>query len=174
LLPLSFAQQKKRGGNMLQRASLFTALFIFWLALSGHYTIFHTAAGAISAALIVWFAERRLKVLDLEGHAIHLTLRAITYWPWLIWEICKAAWDVTKITLRPTLPISPQLFKTKATQKTDLGRVIYANSITLTPGTISIDLEGKSILVHALTKAGADGVESGDMDRRVTHFEGNT
>jgi multicomponent Na+:H+ antiporter subunit E len=156
---------------MLQRASLFFILLVFWLALSGHYTVFHTVAGIVSSALVVWFAERRLKVLDLEGHANHLAVRAIFYWPWLIWEICKAAWDVTKIILHPSLPISPQLFKARTTQKSDLGRVIYANSITLTPGTISVDLDGKSILVHALTKAGADGVESGDMDRRVTRFE---
>lgn len=155
---------------MLQRLSLFTVLLLLWLVLSGHFTPFHTITGAVCSALVVWFAERRLKVLDLEGHAIHLALRAVSYWPWLIWEIFKASWDVTKIVLHPSLPISPQLFKTKATQKTDLGRVVYANSITLTPGTISVDLEGKSILVHALTAAGADGVRSGDMDRRVTRF----
>ncbi|MDP6037346.1 MAG: Na+/H+ antiporter subunit E, partial [Candidatus Latescibacteria bacterium] len=73
--------------------------------------------------------------------------------------------------LSPGLPISPRVVRVVATQKTDLCRVIYANSITLTPGTVSLVLDGEEIVVHALTKEAADDVESGDMDRRVTGLE---
>ena len=111
-------------------------------------------------------------LLRAERPLVELGLGALTYWPWLLWEIAKAGWDVTKIILHPDLPISPELIRVPASQRTDLGRVIYANSITLTPGTISVETDEETILVHALTRAGAEGLESGDMDRRCTAFEG--
>jgi multicomponent Na+:H+ antiporter subunit E len=151
--------------------SLVIALAVFWLLLSGHYTPFLLAAGLGSVLAVTWFTDRRMRVVDLEGHPTHLSRNALTYWPWLLWEIAKAAWDVTRIILRPGLPISPRLIHVRASQATDLGRVIYANSITLTPGTISVELEDGEILVHALTREGAEGIESGDMDRRCTAFE---
>jgi multicomponent Na+:H+ antiporter subunit E len=124
-----------------------------------------------SSLLIVWLSDRLMSVVDREGHPIHLTINAFTYWPWLLWEIAKAAWDVTKRILDPKLPISPMLVRLKAGQHSDVGRVIYANSITLTPGTITMELEGDNLLVHALTREGAEGLKGGDMDRRVSRFE---
>jgi multicomponent Na+:H+ antiporter subunit E len=157
---------------MAQRISLTVVLFVFWVLLSGHFTPFLLIAGLVSALAITWFSDRLMAVLDREGHPIHLGRGAVVYWPWLLWEIVKAAWDVSKRILAPSLPISPVLIRVKAGQKTDVGRVIYANSITLTPGTISMIMEGDEILVHALTREGAEGVESGDMDRRVCRCEG--
>lgn len=90
------------------------------------------------------------------------------YIPWLIWAIIKANIDVAKRILNPRLPIAPRIVRVTGTQKTDLCRVIFANSITLTPGTVSLDLDEEDIVVHALTKEAADDVQSGDMDRRVT------
>jgi multicomponent Na+:H+ antiporter subunit E len=95
----------------------------------------------------------------------------LLYWPWLLWEIVKANWDVAKIIANPSLPISPTMMRVRASQKTDLGKAIYANSITLTPGTLSVGLEGDEITIHALTRAGADGVVEGTMDRKVTELE---
>jgi len=115
-----------------------------------------------------------MSVVDEEGHPVHLVLRAITYWPWLLWEIAKSAINVTLIILNPRLPISPTVIKIKAGQKTGLGVSIFANSITLTPGTISVDVVGGEILVHALSKSGADDLEEGAMNRRVVKFEGRT
>jgi multicomponent Na+:H+ antiporter subunit E len=110
-------------------------------------------------------------LVDAEGHPIHLGISTMTYWPWLGVEIVKSAWDVTRIIVNPRLPISPTLIRVKNTQKTTVGVVTYANSITLTPGTISVDVGGGEILVHALTHAGAAALKSGDMDRRVTRLE---
>lgn len=155
----------------MRHVSLFIALSAFWLLLSGFFTPFLLTAGAGSALLVVWFTARRMNVVDLEGHPVHLTGKALTYWPWLLWEICKSGWDVTKIILDPRLPISPTMIRVPTTQKTDVGRVIYANSITLTPGTISLELDDDGILVHALTAGGAEGLATGDMDRRATAFE---
>lgn len=155
----------------MRHVSLFIALSAFWLLLSGYFTPFLLAAGAGSALAVVWFTDRRMKVLDLEGHPVHLSVKAVTYWPWLLWEIAKSGWDVTKRILDPRLPISPTLIRVPTTQKTDVGRVTYANSITLTPGTISLELDESGILVHALSREGAEGLAAGDMDRRVTAFE---
>ncbi|CAN0550260.1 unnamed protein product, partial [Laminaria digitata] len=103
---------------------------------------------------------------------VHITVKVLLYWPWLVWEIVKANIDVTKRVLGMA-PISPTVVRIKATQKTDLGIVIFANSITLTPGTISLDVdEDGYILVHALSRDGTEGLEGGEMDRRVTDLEG--
>jgi multicomponent Na+:H+ antiporter subunit E len=145
-------------------------LFAFWLLLSGYFTAFLMAAGAASAIGVVLLA-RRMEVVDHEGHPIHLGWRILTYWPWLFKEIAKSAWGVSKIILNPRLPISPTLVRARTSQKTTVGVVTYANSITLTPGTISIDVRRDEILVHALTREGADDLLAGEMDRRVTRFE---
>lgn len=146
-------------------------LYAFWLLLSGYFTAFLMTAGAASAIAVVALA-RRMEIVDHEGHPIHLGWRALTYWPWLIIEIVKSAWDVSKVILNPRLPISPTLIRVKTSQKTEVGVVVYANSITLTPGTISVDVGHGEILVHALTREGAAGLQTGEMDKRVTVFEG--
>lgn len=147
-------------------------LFGFWLLLSGFLEPFLMTAGALSAVGVVMLA-RRMYLVDHEGHPIHLGRNAITYWPWLLVEIAKSAWDVTRIILNPRLPVSPTLVRVKTSQKTTVGIVTYANSITLTPGTISVDVGRGEILVHALTREAAAGLQAGDMDRRVTRFEGS-
>lgn len=146
-------------------------LLSFWIVLSGHYTIFLISAGIISTILTVIVA-RYMKVLDAE-YPSYLLTKSPGYLLWLVREIIKSAWSVTKIVLHPKMPISPTMRWVKATQHRILGRVIYANSITLTPGTISVDLVGDKILVHALTNEGVVSLEDGDMDRRVTKFEGH-
>lgn len=155
---------------MLRTASSVLTLYLFWLALSGIYTPFLLVAGLGSSLAAVWLAHR-MAVVDHEGHPIHLGPAATRYWPWLVKEIAKSAWDVTKIVLAPRLPISPALVRFAPTQRTEVGLVTHANSITLTPGTISIEVARGEFLVHALTAAGAEGVTSGDMDARVTRFE---
>lgn len=148
--------------------SLAGGLAILWLLLSGHYSAFILLLGLISVALVVLIA-RRLDVIDQEGHPVHLTGAVLRYWPWLIKEIIVANIDVAKAILKGGDAIQPQVFTVKASQASELGHAIYANSITLTPGTLAIGLEGGEIVVHALTTASADGVKTGDMDRRVTN-----
>jgi multicomponent Na+:H+ antiporter subunit E len=97
---------------------------------------------------------------------------ALTYFPWLFWEIAKSAWGVTKVILHPRLPISPTMTKVIASQKTTVGIATYANSITLTPGTITTGVRGNVLTVHALLREGAVDVEGGGMDARVSRFEG--
>ncbi|MEZ5890414.1 MAG: Na+/H+ antiporter subunit E [Xanthobacteraceae bacterium] len=151
--------------------SLAGFLFAFWLALSGHYTPGMIAVGAACAVLCV-LAAIRMRALDAEGHPIELFARTLTYFPWLANEIVKSAIAVTKIILNPRLPIAPTMTVVRASQRTPVGVVTYANSITLTPGTITVGLDGHDLTVHALTREGALDLEGGGMDQRVRQFEG--
>ncbi len=153
--------------------SLTIALAVFWLVLSGHYTVLITFFGIVSVLGTVALAHR-MAIVDSEGHPIQLLPASVTYWPWLFWEIAKSSVTVARIIVDPRLPISPTMVRVKASQKSALGVNIYANSITLTPGTISVEVERDEILVHAITQSGAADVEQGEMDRRVCAFEGKS
>jgi multicomponent Na+:H+ antiporter subunit E len=151
--------------------SLFVVLYVTWLALSGHFEPFLLIAGAVCCAIIVTIAHR-MDVVDHEGHPVHLTWRFPFYWVWLFWQIVKANLDVASRILSPKLSIDPVLGWVPCTQQSDLGRVIFANSITLTPGTVSTDVRGERIEVHALTSEGLEQLRKGEMDSRVTSLEG--
>ena len=155
---------------MLHSFSLFIVLCLFWLLLSGFFTAFLLCAGVGSALAVVWFS-RRMQLIDAEGHPIELVLRATLYWLWLLKEVAKSGWLVSKLILDPRLPISPTLVRFKPTQATDVGLVIHANSITLTPGTITVEADTGEFLVHGITRESAEGVIDSDMDRRCTALE---
>ena len=121
-------------------------------------------------AAVVWIAHR-MDVIDHEGHPIHLTVRAVFFWPWLLKEIIKANFNIARVIVSRKMPINPTVIQVKATQETELGQVVYANSITLTPGTVTIDIDKDIMSVHALTLGAAEGLKSGEMDRRVTNME---
>lgn len=157
---------------MLRTLSLGFFMFVLWLLLSGHSEPLLIILGVASCVAVVYLS-RRMDLIDHEGHPIHLSWRVLLYWPWLLWEIVKANVDVGRTILRREMPIALRVLNLKTTQRTELGRVIYANSITLTPGTVTIALEGEDVAVHALTTGGAEGLETGDMDRRVTAIEGS-
>ena len=158
---------------MLRATSLFVLLYAVWLLLSGHFDEpLLLALGAASSAAVVAIAWR-MDLIDNEGHPVQLSWRILFYWPWLLWEIAKANVAVARIILHPALPIAPVILKARTSQRSELGQVIYANSITLTPGTISVDLEESAIHVHCLTRDLAASIESGDMDRRVSKVEGS-
>jgi len=156
---------------MLQFASLGVVLYLFWILLSGYFEPFLLSAGA-GSALAVALLALRMRILDREGHPIQMIASVFLYWPWLIKEIAKCAWDVSRIILDPRLPISPVLVRFKPTQKSQVGLATHANSITLTPGTITVEASQEEFLVHGLTREAGAGVIDSDMDRRVTRAEG--
>jgi multicomponent Na+:H+ antiporter subunit E len=161
-------------GSMLRHVSLGVVLFVLWLALSGHFhELILIELGLVSSIFVVWIAHR-MRLADHEGHPIQMTMGALTFWPWLGWEIIKANIDVARIILNPALPISPVLFKVSASQKTEVGMVAYANAITLTPGTVTVDVDdaGSEFTIHAITREAADELETGRMDRRTVQMEG--
>jgi multicomponent Na+:H+ antiporter subunit E len=156
-----------RRERLLHSISLGLVLFGVWLLLSGFFEPLLLGLGVLSCVIVVSIAHR-MDVNDHEGHPIHLGWRILTYWVWLAVEIVKASLDVARRIVDPRLPIHPVLVRVKAGQASELGQVIYANSITLTPGTVSMQIEDGEILVHAIAQEMADDLEGGEMDRRVT------
>lgn len=146
-------------------------LFAIWVLLSGHYTPLLLLLGVLSTLLVVFLAARA-DLIDRETYPILLKASVLLYWFWLGREIIKSNINVARLILDPAMPISPNVFTVRAFQKTELGRVTYANSITLVPGTVAMDVEGDVITVHALTMAAAKDLKRGDMNRRVCHVEG--
>ncbi|TCT04145.1 multisubunit sodium/proton antiporter MrpE subunit [Tepidamorphus gemmatus] len=150
-------------------------LLLFWLLLSGHHDTLLISIGIVCVLLTVWFSAR-LAIVDGESLPLHLLFRGLRYWPWLLVQIFKSAIGVTRLILSRPLAISPTLVRVTAHQSGPVGITTFANSITLTPGTISaVVLEQRhEILVHALTEEGAKDLAGGEMDRRVAVFEGGS
>ena len=147
-------------------------LFGLWLLLSGHYDDpLLLTLGVISSIAVVFIAQR-MDVIDHESVPLRLRFGFIGYLAWLAKEIILANVAVAKIIISPSLPLSPLLFRVKTSQKTDVGRVTHANSITLTPGTVSVEVEDGDIIVHAIAGKLASDMAKGEMDRRVTAVEG--
>ena len=151
------------------KLSLF--LFAVWLLLSGHYTPLLLSLGVLSSLLVVLLAVR-VDLVDRQVVTVLFKPRSLLYLLWLGREIIKSNIDVTLRILDPKLRISPNVIRVKATQRSELGRVTYANSITLVPGTVAMSVEADEIIVHAITRAVAADLQSGEMDRRITELEG--
>ncbi len=155
---------------MAHLISLGLALGCLWMLLSGDTQPYLLALGLGSVVLVVWLSHR-MDVVDHEGHPVHLTRKLAGYWLWLLREIVSANLDVTGHILRRDMDLSPTVVRVRASQKSDLGRVIFANSITLTPGTVSLEVGTDYIDVHALSRDAAQELATGEMDRRVTAWE---
>ena len=146
-------------------------LGLAWLLWSGHLEPLLLGYGVASCALVLWLSLR-MKLIDPESVPHHLLGGMVLYIPWLLLEIAKANLHVARVILTPSLPIQPRVIRVRATQRSELGNTIFANSITLTPGTVALDVRGGSILVHALTDQAAAGLTDGVMDARVSRVEG--
>ncbi len=156
---------------MLRALGLGAILFIFWLLLSGHYTdTLLIGLGLGSCGLVVGLAMR-MDLVDHEGVPLQLGGRFWVYFPWLMKEIFIANVNVARVILNPKLPISPVVTHFRASQESDLGKTIYANSITLTPGTITTSIQGQDLEIHALTLKDIDGREEDQMNHRVSWVE---
>nr|WP_301288372.1 Na+/H+ antiporter subunit E [Natronospira proteinivora] len=158
---------------MKYTVSLAVILAIIWLLFSGMWT--HpiiVPLGAISVLLTVYLAAR-MKIVDREGHPLHLLLPSLKYWAWLLVEITKSNLVVARHVLAGEKSINPRMARVKASQKSALGRTIFANSITLTPGTVTVHVRDNEIWFYALTEEIEQGVKNGEMDRRATEFEGD-
>lgn len=147
-------------------------LAALWLLMSGIYDkplilIF----GVISVLLSIWIAMRMDKA---DGEQLRYTLSVlgtIRYTFWLFKEIAKSNWAVASLILSGREPSRQKLFMVTATQKSDMAQVVFANSITLTPATITVETENEQLVVHALDFAEGDQEALEDMDARVTAIE---
>ena len=158
--------------------ALFLLLGGVWVLCSGPFSLdgHHPLVplfGLASCGGVTWLALR-MGIVDAEAVPVHLLGRALRYVPWIAFEVVKANLDVAGRVLRPGLPVAPEILRLKPSQRTDLGRVLYANSITLTPGTVTIEAEGDHLVVHAIAREAAAGLETGAMDAKVCELEGSS
>ncbi len=167
----------RRGAEVLRHFLLFCVLLGFWVLLSGHYDLNsaqdrYLLSCGVASALLTTLLSARVGFLYEEGHLIRIFLRQPPYLIWLLWQIVLSNWDVAKRVWSPTLNIDPKLVRTPYRMKSELCTAIFANSITLTPGTVTvlIDTEKREFLVHALADSTAAGLA--DMHDRVKKLEG--
>lgn len=152
----------------------------FVLVLCGFYAVlsgqFHNTllmgVGAGCIALIVYLGAR-MGLVDEESYpGIGVWVRALLYFPYLVWQVVVSNLDVLKRVWSPSLKIAPRMVKVPYGTRTAFGTVTYANSITLTPGTVTVDIDDDSMLIHALTAGAAEGLKDGSMEAQVKRLEG--
>ena len=148
---------------------LFLILFSLWLLMSGHYNVLIVSLGIISCAFCVYVAKRG-KLIDEEGLPIFFIPRLLNYLIWLFKEILKSNLSTAKVIINGK--VEPETFTVKTSQVTDVAKVTYANSITLTPGTVTTKIQKGVFEVHALNSDFGNDVRTNEMDKKVTWLEG--
>ena len=156
-------------------AVLFLTLFILWLVLSGHFQLKYIVIGAFAAALVTFLTRDLFYPYLYEGgvrpqnpHAVLLeSWRFTAYIPWLLWRILTANLQVAYILLHPRLPIDPVLLTFPTRLPRTIARVILGNSITLTPGTVTVDIEDDRLVVHTLKMSLAGELVSAAMQNKI-------
>ena len=149
----------------MQRVLVFLALFAFWLILSGHYDPLHIGAGVVCAGLVTLLSSD-LFTFGTGARSSFRIGRFALYVPWLLWEILQASLYVTWLVVRPS-GIRSRVIRFRTHLRNELAKVVLGNSITLTPGTVTVDIEGDLFTVHALSDTAAESLLDGDMERRV-------
>lgn len=169
---------------MNRNLSLLLICIAVWLLWSGltveispvdgslHLNPMLAGLGLGSCLLVSWLSSR-LSVVDREGHPYHLAVRVLRNLPWLIREVVTSNLAVARIIVSRDMPIHSHLIRVPASQRTIIGQVIHANTITLTPGTLTLDLRDGELLVHALTREAGDPAQSKALDEKICQLEGN-
>ncbi len=156
---------------MAYRISIFVLLLATWAVFSGKFDAFHLGLGALSALIVTWLSQDLLFTDRKKGLACRLgeACRFVGYAFWLLWQIVLANVHVFKLAMTKggQEEMSPRVVTFKTKLKTDFAKFVYANSITLTPGTITIKIKGSQFMVHAISEVVAKDLLSGAMERRV-------
>ena len=151
----------------MKTAQASTVLFAFWLALTGSFAPIDLALGVLlSLALGAWTA-RMLWPDDAPALTLRQAGRFLFYIPHLLVSILMSAIQVAEVVLDPRMPIKPVLIGHRAAFKRTVSSVAFANSITMTPGTLTVDVEGDVFYIHCLAERFADDIATGDLERRV-------
>jgi multicomponent Na+:H+ antiporter subunit E len=154
----------------LGRLVTFLLLYGFWITLSGQYDPFHLSLGFL-CSFLVGGVSHDLLFEDIRAKNRLITImRFIRYLPWLFYQIILANLHVAYLVLHPRLPIDPRIIKLKTGLMSDISRVTLANSITLTPGTITLDVNDQDFYVHAISKKVADDLFTGEMEQRTAYI----
>ena len=148
---------------------LLLILAVSWVLWSGLYKPLVLGLGAFSCVLSVYIAQR----MGFFKHKALLSLlpRLPAYWWWLLGEIIVSSLEVARLILKPSLPVSPTVVKIRLQPQSPVGQVILGNSITLSPGTVTLDVHEGQILVHCLTSEGACALQDGELNRRAAKLE---
>lgn len=143
----------------------------FWLLLSGFFDFFHISMGVVSVAIVFWLDRKLMRERFFPSSEKRPQLRLgyfhFTYFPWMVWQIIQAALQVAYVILSPGKPMNMSLVRFRTKLPSNTSQVILGNSITLTPGTLTIDIAGDEFLVHSLTDNSAAGIISSDMPDHV-------
>lgn len=150
--------------------TLCSGLILFWLVLSGHYSILLLSLGAASVLLVVLLA-RQLNIADAEAQPIQVLPKLPGYLLWLSGKIVSANIDVVRRIWHPSLDIHPTHLCLRTECQTSVAKALYANSITLTPGTVCMDIGEQTLEVHALSWSAARDLLEGDMETRIRLLE---
>lgn len=164
---LKGAQETKL--EFLNVIATFIILFGFWVLLSGKYDFFHLTLGVICSLLVAFLTHDLLFANARVGDARVIFQRFIMYVPWLLYQIVSSNIHVALVVLSRKKPIDPRIIRFKTKLESDISWVTLANSITLTPGTITMDIKDGEFFVHALDKKVADDLHAGEMEDRVAH-----
>ena len=155
--------------EFLNVIATFLILFGFWVLLSGKYDFFHLTLGVICSLLVAFLTHDLLFANARVGDARVIFQRFIAYIPWLLYQIVSSNIHVALVALSKKKPIDPRIIRFKTKLESDISWVTLANSITLTPGTITMDIKDGEFFVHALDKKVADDLHAGEMEDRVAH-----
>lgn len=152
--------------------SLVVTLCLLWLTLSGYYTHPLLLTLGVVSVIVTMTLTWRMRILDGEAAPYFRIFAMLSYWGWLFGEIVKSNLIVCAIILRPDMTLTPRLIRVKSLPKTGYGRALFANSITLTPGTVSVDLDNDEVIVHTLMKEMTDRADFAEMARRCAKAAG--
>ena len=149
--------------RILTLALLLIAAWVLW---SGYLKPLLLGLGALSCLLTVWIV-RRMGYFDDETFAFHYAWRLLGFWAWLGGEVVKSSIEVARVVLGRRIVVEPQVVDIDGSALGPVDQVLLGNSITLTPGTLTLDVHEGRLLVHALTPNGAAALRDGEMQRRV-------
>lgn len=161
-------------GTALRFVLTWIVLAAFWLGLSGHFDAIHLTWGLVAVTLVSTITALSPRHCDPVPVETARVFRLLGYVPWLFWQIVLSNWDVA-LRVLGVRPVDPSLFRFHPELESDFGRVAMANSITLTPGTVTVEIEENGdFLVHAIAPPAVEGLLSGAMAERVHRVEGRS
>ena len=156
---------------MLLRVLITVAiLFAMWVLLSGHLEPLLLSLGLISCLFVAWISYK-FALLDPESKTLRFVLNLPKFLPWFFIQIVKSNIDVSWRILHPKLPITPTISSLPISQHSEVAKATYANCITLTPGTYSLNINSEEVEVHSLTKSAAKNLQKGEMSKRIKNVE---
>jgi len=160
----------KAQSGFLNFLATFVLLMIFWVLLSGKFDAFHLTLGVLCSLIIAFLSHDLLFANVRVGDIRVIVQRFLAYVPWHVYQIIVSNFHVAYLALSPKMPIDPQIIRYKTKLESDISWVAFANSITLTPGTVTVDIDGNEFVVHALSSKLADDLNAGEMEDRIAHI----